>query len=116
MFRFGGIKILSLLGPYVVFIIPQNIGVTLNTNEGEAKMTGNVKNPKVPHQWGEVGRVLFGYNEIELFPRAKPHIFSKQHFSQLKAYGRRNLVSGTLSPHTQSHTYVCTYIFTDLKT
>ena len=54
------------------------------------------------------GRVLFRYNEIELYPRAALNIFSKQHYSQLQVYGRRNLVSGTPSPHI--HIYEYTYL------
>ena len=57
------------------------------------------------------GRVLFRYNEIELYPRAEQHIFSKQHYSMLQIYGRRNLVSGTSSPHLHTDTYLHTHRF-----
>ena len=52
------------------------------------------------------GRVLFRHNEIELYQRAELHIFSKQHYSQLEVYGRRNLVSGTPSTHIHTDTYL----------
>ena len=52
------------------------------------------------------GRVLFRYNEIKLYPRAELHIFLKQRYSQLQIYGRRNLVSGTPSPHIHTNTYL----------
>ena len=76
-------------------------------------MWGNVKNPKTPHQWDEVGRVLFRYNEIELYPRAKLNISSKQRTHSFQVYGRWNIVSGTPSPHIHTRTH--TYTFTDLK-
>ena len=44
-----------------------------------------------------LGRFLLRYNEVELCPRAKCHIFSKQHYSQLQGYERWNLVLGTPS-------------------
>ena len=61
---------------------------------------------KYPTSGVRSGRVLFRYNEIKLYPRAELHIFSKQHYSQLQVYGRRNLVSGTPSPHINTDTYL----------
>ena len=52
-------------------------------------------------------RVLCRYNEIESHPRAELHMFSKQRYSQLQDYGRRNLVSETPS-HAYTHTHTNT--------
>ena len=52
------------------------------------------------------GRVLFRYNEIELYPRAELHIFSKQHYSQVQVNGRRNFESETPYPHMHTDKYL----------
>ena len=76
-------------------------------------MSGDVKNPKVPTSGIRSGKILFKCNEIELHSREKVHVFSKQRYSQLQGYGRRNLVLGTPSPHIHTHAYLCT--LTNLK-
>ena len=90
-------------------------------------MSGDVKYPKVPYQWGKIGQrvgqlwtvglfssatVLFRYKEIALYPRAKMlHTYSQNNiFHSYKAMGDKTLHS-ELSPNT--HTY--TYTFSDLK-
>ena len=60
------------------------------------------------------GRVLFRYNEIELYPRAELHIFSKQHYSQNHVNGGRTLVSETPYPHINTDKYLHIHRFKKL--
>ena len=64
---------------------------------------------KYPTSGIRSGRILFRCNEIELHSREKLHIFSKQRYSQLQGYGRRNLVLETPSPHIHTHAYPYTH-------
>ena len=65
------------------------------------KMSGDVKNPKVTHQRGEVGQVLFRYNETELYPRAigTSYIFKRTLFTTLRLMGDKILYQ-ELPPNT----------------
>ena len=69
------------------------------------KMADNVKNPKVLQQLGvRSGRVLFRYNEIELYSRAKLHYFQNNVIHSFKPMGNETL-------YQEFHLY--TYIHTD---
>ena len=69
-------------------------------------MSEHVKNPKVPHQWDEVGQIFIQVQWDWIIPKGKTTIFSKQHCSQLQVYGRRNPASGTPSPRIHIDTYL----------
>ena len=75
-------------------------------------MLDSVKNPKVPHQGGGegggVGRAELYSAMILNYTRGQKYTYFQNNtiHSFKSMYGRRNLVSGTPSPHIHTDTYL----------
>ena len=82
-------------------------------------MLDSVKNPKVPHQGGGgggVGRAELYSAMILNYTRGQKYTYFQNNtiHSFKSMYGRRNLVSGTPSPHIHTDTYLHIHRFKKL--
>ena len=93
LFRFGKLQILTILDPCLVFIIPQTMGVELKCQKMRSENVGRCKMSEStpPVRYGGEGFMQVQWDWI--IP--KGIFFSKQSYSQLQGYGRRNTASGT---------------------
>ena len=93
LFRFGKLQILTILDPCVVFIIPQTMGVELKCQKMRSENVGRCKMSEStpPVRYGGEGFMQVQWDWI--IP--KGNFYSKQSYSQLQGYWRRNTASGT---------------------
>ena len=105
----------------------KKLELTLNADEGDMKISVDVKCPKVPHQWGKIGQrmgqlqtvgpflpatILFKCKKISVYPREKTShtYFPISIIHKYRVTGDESLYL-ELSP--SPHTHTCT--LTDLK-